>query len=193
METVLEKCKIKTMSEFNPDTYCGIYCGACSIVAYGKTGRADAFAACLADVPKEDLVCGGCKSENIYAGCGTCMLRRCARDKGVEHCTDCADYPCAMYRRWQKAAKFLPHAREAASSLEIIRRDRAENWLESQKRRWSCPSCGAPFSWYAQECGSCGFSLADRSFTLSGLRKVLCRLVIPMAYRKGKKQQSSGK
>lgn len=181
------------MSEFNPDTYCGIYCGACSIAAYGRTGRADTFAECLANVPGEDLACGGCKSENIYAGCGICMLRRCARTKGVEHCTDCADYPCRMYIRWQKTAKILPHARDAASDLETIRRDGASHWLESQKRRWSCPHCGTPFSWYAQVCGNCGCSLADRSFTLSGLRKVLCRLVIPAVYRKGKKQQQSDK
>jgi transporter family-2 protein len=35
---------------------------------YGKTGRADEFVACLGGVPKEALSCGGCKSDNIYAG-----------------------------------------------------------------------------------------------------------------------------
>lgn len=58
-------------NQFNPDTYCGIYCGACSIAMLGKTGRADGFADCLGTVPKEDLACGGCKSDRVYAGCST--------------------------------------------------------------------------------------------------------------------------
>jgi hypothetical protein len=173
------------MNKFNPDTYCGIYCGACSIVMHGETGRADAFADCLKNVPKEDLACNGCKSGIVYAGCSTCSLRRCARDKGVEHCIDCTDFPCRMYSKWQSAAKFLPHSREAAASLEAIKRGGVEAWLAAQEKRWSCPDCGSPISWYAQKCNKCGLRLA-KAYELSGWRKLLCRLVIPMAYRKGK-------
>jgi hypothetical protein len=43
------------MDMFNPDTYCGSYCGACSIAMYSQTGRADEFVACLGGVPKEEL------------------------------------------------------------------------------------------------------------------------------------------
>jgi len=75
--------KVRRMTIFNPDTYCGIYCGACSIAMYSKTGRADEFVACLGGVPKEELSCGGCKSDNIYAGCKACGLRRCAREKAL--------------------------------------------------------------------------------------------------------------
>jgi hypothetical protein len=174
------------MHTFNPDTYCGIYCGACSIALYGETGLADGFVACLGSVPKEDLACGGCKSDTVYAGCSTCSLRRCAREKGVEHCIDCDDYPCKMYSRWQSAGKILPHAHEAAPSLEAIKRDGVGTWLVTQKRRWSCPDCGSPFSWYATECCTCGRSLTYEAHKISGWRKILCRFVLPQAYRKGK-------
>ncbi len=174
------------MDKFNPDTCCGIYCGACSIVMHGKTGRADRFAVCLGSVPKEDLACGGCKSDNVYAGCSTCSLRRCARERGVAHCVDCADYPCKRYRQWRSVAKLLPHSREAAANLEAIKRDGVVPWLAAQKRRWSCPDCGSPFSWYAPKCCKCGRSLVSQTYRLSGWRRLLCRLVLPMAYRKGK-------
>lgn len=177
------------MNEFNPDTYCGIYCGACSVAAYGRTGHADGFAACLANIPREELVCGGCKSDDVYAGCGACSLRRCAREKNVEHCVDCADYPCAGYRKWQSLAKFLPHTRESASSLEAIRRDGADRWMDAQKKRWSCPGCGTPFSWYASACDKCGYSLESEAHTLSRWKKPLCRFILSMAYRKGKAEQ----
>ncbi|MRR18545.1 MAG: DUF3795 domain-containing protein, partial [Deltaproteobacteria bacterium] len=172
------------MKTFNPDTYCGIYCGACSIVTHAETGCTDAFAACLKSVPKEELACGGCKSDNIYAGCGTCSLRQCARGKGVEHCIDCADYPCRSYSKWQSSANFIvPHSREAAASLELIKREGITSWLGAQKKRWSCPDCGLPFSWYAPECCNCGRKLASEAFELSGWRKLLCRIILPMVYR----------
>jgi len=40
------------------DSYCGIYCGACSILNHGETGRGDGFIACCSSVPQEELACG---------------------------------------------------------------------------------------------------------------------------------------
>jgi hypothetical protein len=174
------------MDKINPDTYCGIYCGACSVLMHGETGRADGFAGCLGSVPKEEIACGGCKSGTLYAGCRMCSFRDCALEKGVAHCVDCADYPCKMYAKWQSAAMFLPHVREAAFSLEAIKRDGVDAWLAAQKKRWSCPYCGTPCSWYASECGKCGRRLASEAYEMSGWRKLLCRLVLPIVYRKGK-------
>lgn len=179
------------MDGFNPDTYCGIYCGACSIAMCGKTGLTDDFAACLGSVPKEDLSCGGCKSDNVYYGCRICTLRFCACEKNVEHCIDCSDYPCKSYRSWQRATKLLPHIQEAADSLEAVKRDGVDHWLVSQKKGWSCPSCGTPFSWYASLCSECGCSLVSKAFNLSGWRKLLCSFVLPMVYRKGKAKNKS--
>ncbi|MEE9912998.1 MAG: DUF3795 domain-containing protein [Deltaproteobacteria bacterium] len=174
------------MNILNPDTYCGIYCGACSIAAYSQTGRTDGFVACLGSVPKADLACCGCKSGTVYAGCSTCSLRRCAREKNVAHCIDCADYPCKDYSTWQTVAKFLPHTHEAPASLAAIKRYGVDHWLDAQKKRWSCPDCGAPFSWYVPACYKCGRELASESYKISGWRKLLCRFVLTMAYRKGK-------
>ena len=179
------------MNPFNPDTYCGLYCGACSIAMFGQTGRADGLAACLGSVPSADLVCGGCKSDVVYAGCSMCSLRRCARDKGIAHCIDCGDYPCRTYRAWQSSAKFLPHAREAVPNLKSIQRDGAVHWLDTQKKRWSCSECSTPFSWYASECSQCGRSLSGHAHSLSGWRKFLCRIVLPMVYRKAKAKRSA--
>jgi hypothetical protein len=179
------------MNAFNPDTYCGIYCGACSIAMHSRTGRADEFAACLGNVPNEELACGGCKSNTIYAGCSTCSLRRCAREKNIEHCIDCADFPCKSYSTWQTVAKFLPHTHEAASSLKVIKSNGVDYWLDAQRRRWSCPECGTPFSWYASVCYTCGGSLMSKAHNLSVWRKLLCRFVLNMAYRKGKANKNT--
>lgn len=174
------------MEEFKYNAYCGIYCGACSVLMHGKTGSADGFALCLGSVPKGEIACRGCKSDMVYAGCRLCTFRDCAGEKGVAHCADCADYPCKMYKKWQGAASILPHVGEAAWSLSVIKRDGVESWAAAQKERWSCPDCGEPFSWYSAQCGNCSRNLTSEAHEMSGWRKFLCRLILPMAYRKGK-------
>ena len=174
------------MDRFKSDTYCGIYCGACSVAMYGKTGLTDDFTACLGSLPKEGIACSGCKSDTLYPGCRICGLRSCALGKNIEHCIYCSDYPCKSYRAWQRAAKLLPHVQEAAESLEAIKRDGVDHWLDSQKKRWSCPDCNTPYSWYASICSTCGRSLVSKTFKLSGWKKFLCHFVLPMVYRKGK-------
>jgi len=172
------------------DSYCGIYCGACSVRRYGETSSDDGFIACCGSVPKKELACGGCKSNTLYTGCRICGLRDCALDKGVEHCIDCADYPCKMYDKWQSAAKFLPHVHEASLNLEVIKRDGTNTWVEAQNIRWSCPNCGALFSWYATVCDRCGHSLTAKAYTMAGLRKLICRIVLPMVYKRAKRKIS---
>jgi hypothetical protein len=170
----------------NCDAYCGIYCGACSILRHGETGRADGLVACCGSIPKGDLACSGCKSGAVYAGCRTCGLRDCAARKGLAHCVDCADYPCREFRNWQSVARHLPHVREAAASLAAIKSGGVDAWLAAQRARWSCSRCGAAFSWYSATCSECGGSLAAQAYAMSGLRRLLCRWILPMVYRKGK-------
>ncbi len=171
------------------DTYCGIWCGACSILVHGETGKKDAFIACFEGVPQTELACQGCKSDAVYAGCRICRFRDCAIGRGIEHCVECADYPCREYKKWQSVSKLLPHIREAAASLETIRHEGANAWHAAQHSRWSCPGCGAGFSWYQTTCAECGRSLAGMSFALNPFRKLVCRVLLPKVFRKGKERK----
>ncbi len=174
------------------DACCGIYCGACSVRRYGETGRADAFVSCLASVPRAEIACSGCGSAAVYAGCRTCQLRDCAEDKGLSHCSDCSEYPCHQYERWQRVGALLPHVRSTSASLEAIRRDGPDAWRAAQRTRWACRSCGETLSWYARTCGSCGQAAGSATYSMGGLRKLLCRIVLPMAYHMGKRRAGSG-
>jgi hypothetical protein len=168
------------------DSYCGIYCGACSILNHGQTGRGDEFTACLAGVPRDGLACGGCKSDARYAGCRACKIRECAIGRGVAHCAECSEYPCRTYRNWRFVGTILPHLRETSTNVEAIQRSGADAWLASQEKRWSCPGCGSRFSWYAARCSSCGRDLSAEAHALSGIGRLVCRWLLPHAYRKGR-------
>jgi ribosomal protein L37AE/L43A len=172
----------------NVDTYCGLYCGSCSILRYGETGRADVFVECCGVVPRQEMRCGGCKSDQLYPGCRACDLRECARKKGVERCFECREYPCRSFSGWQSAAKLVPHVGQVGANVAAMRRDGVDAWLAAQEQRWACPGCGARFSWYAKTCGECGRSLAGQSYELSGLRRLACRVVFPLMYYRAKRR-----
>jgi hypothetical protein len=122
----------------------------------------------------------------VYAGCRECKIRNCAIDKGVAHCVDCGAFPCKTYLHWTSAAKLLPHVREAVASLDAIRSQGAERWAFDQEQRWSCPNCKERVSWYASTCVGCGKSLSKITYTMTGLRRLICRFLLPRLYRKGR-------
>lgn len=185
------------MSERSGDSYCGIYCGACDIRLAGETGKKTRLAAFwdedtlrrfrerqgtpITHPDQLRLRCGGCKSDEVFVNCGACRLRACARERRVEHCSDCAEYPCALYRKFQQAAALLPHVGLCAGNLAAIRAAGVERWLAEQGARWGCPDCGAPFPWYADACAACGRQLGDRAFRFSALRSFLMKLGIRFA------------
>ncbi len=170
----------------NGDSYCGIYCGACSVLVHGETEQRDAFIGCLKGVPDSELRCNGCKSDAVYAGCRICKLRHCAIQRGVAHCVECKDYPCATYKGWQRSSRFLPHVAQSGRNLDVVRRDGVDQWLASQRKHWSCPQCAASFSWYASECQKCGRSLANEAHALRGVRRLLCSWILPLVYRRSR-------
>jgi hypothetical protein len=193
------------MTIFNPDTYCGIYCGACSIRIAGRTGRGDRLASfwspgrirnflAFQKVPYNEkdlsLECGGCKSDRVFVNCRGCAMRKCAIEKQVEHCSDCDAYPCATYREWKNIQIMLPHLKETDGNLETIRRDGVQAWLAGQEKRWACPGCGTSFSWYTETCGTCGRDLRGSTYRFSRLKGFILKMGIHRGAQKAKRNNN---
>ncbi|MBN1425559.1 DUF3795 domain-containing protein [Candidatus Fermentibacteria bacterium] len=136
-----------------PDAYCGLYCGACEVMAANRRGT-------VADVAREwgrseeELRCDGCKTDVLAVYCRDCTFRACAREKGVEFCSECGDYPCKALLAFRDDK--APHHSIVVHNLERIAVIGGRAWCEEQRARWSCPACVEPFSWYAEKCPSCG-------------------------------------
>lgn len=173
------------------DSYCGIYCGACPIHWYGVPGVRDPFLSCFPDLPEDERKCEGCKADKPYAGCGTCRIRSCARGKGISHCIECECFPCGTYRAWHAGRSLVPHLKDVKGNLRAIARDGTKAWLQAQVRRWSCPHCGARYSWYATACPACGAPLGRLAHHIGGVRRIVARFLLRAAYRKAKKKSAS--
>jgi hypothetical protein len=156
------------MSTLRLDAYCGLYCGACEVInARTDHDKARVIEMFEAGVPNwhaspDDLHCSGCKTDDVFINCGKCPIRPCAKDKGVEFCVECGEFPCQIYGFLMSAADNIPclkHLRAIVMNQEFIREKGVEPWLKSQKAKWECPDCGAPFAWYTKQCARCGRNL----------------------------------
>jgi len=188
--------------DFNLDSYCGIYCGACDIMISYKTGKKQR----LASVWNENTVkllhkglglkydeskpftqeCHGCKSGQLFVNCSVCKKRECAISRNVAHCIDCTDYPCDEIRAMQKNASVLPHAKANHANMEAIKTVGVRQWLSDQQNRWKCPKCNMSFSWYSSACNSCGTDLRKYTYRFSFIQFLLLRFGIYMISRRQK-------
>jgi hypothetical protein len=89
--------------------YCGLICQTCPIYLATRQEKAEEKATMKAEIAREcrehygmnyeleDITdCDGCRTEGgrLFSGCHTCVIRMCARQKGLENCAHCADYVC---------------------------------------------------------------------------------------------------
>ncbi len=159
------------MDEVLHDSYCGLYCGACEILnlfkvseEMGRTAEWDELPGPLRyNIREADIICRGCRSDTVFAGCRGCQVRECARDKGVKACVTCPDFPCehveALRSLLPGIQGKLPHTSAILCDYETAKAKGYEAWAEAQRTRWQCPSCGAPFTWYQERCGVCRMEL----------------------------------
>jgi hypothetical protein len=148
------------MKPFNYDSYCGNYCGACEIMSAYKNNTQNEIAPQWGASP-EEIKCFGCKTETVYKNCSICKIRKCAIERGTEHCVVCKDFPCEILTSGESLVEQLPHLKEIPLNMQTIKEKGTEYWLTEQKRKWQCPNCGQPFSWYKEKCSGCGRDLSQ--------------------------------
>lgn len=166
------------MSKFNYDTYCGLYCGACSIMRAYTTGEKDKLASYWIEptvraylesqgiaYPENEpleLKCHGCKTDTVFINCRPCKIRKCAGERNIEHCIDCSEYPCKFFAEGlhnKDIIAILPHLKSAPKNLIEIKNIGFNTWLTEQEKLWKCPDCQTRFSWYTASCTNCGRDL----------------------------------
>jgi len=124
-------------------------CGACEKIYSEPTIPAKSTTK-----DSEKSVCYGCKSSIPCEVCQECKIKQCALANEVEFCYDCIKYPCKLLLRFKSNNK--SHHSAIIANLEEIKNFGLDEWLSKQKKRWSCPKCQNPFSWYENQCKTCG-------------------------------------
>jgi hypothetical protein len=122
---------------------CGVYCGAC---------------------PSFNKTCLGCVSANKKQKRKSkweCKIRVCCYDiEKLYFCIDCGKFPCITHRKklsdtHQGDSKFK-YRHEIPQIFAKMKEMDIESYLEYQKKRWICPSCGGVVYFYHYKCSNCG-------------------------------------
>lgn len=103
--------------------YCGLVCSECGAYLATQANDPAAIEAVAArwrvqhspHITAKDVPCDGCAVEGKKcAHCAECDIRACGIAHGVQHCAECAEYPCARNERF---FAFVPQARETLDAL----------------------------------------------------------------------------
>lgn len=144
------------MTDLKYVTYCGLYCRLCAHLARVPQQSAalretlqkegweywgasvvpgfKEFWTALEQLSQTDKTCTGCRG-----GCGNpeCGIRQCAREKKVEVCSSCAEYPCAHIERLARRYPNLISDGRRQAQIGLA------PWVEEQEQRRRTGFCYA--------------------------------------------------
>ncbi len=103
--------------------YCGLFCEACP--DYIKTINNE----------KTDRKCRGCKSDLVNKWCSSCHFKVCAREKGVEFCSACDDYPCSDLIKFKEDTQY-PHHIDVFEHFKIIQTLGEIKWHDLMDKKY---------------------------------------------------------
>ena len=106
--------------------------------------------------------CPGClepdgnKPEFCSEKCGIILCRK-RKENGYRYCDECPDYPCGdvMEKENRYTSKY-PLYESPVKNLRDIRETGMEQFLENERKQWTCGECGHIISVHTGICSGCG-------------------------------------
>ncbi len=140
---------------------CGLYCGVCSIYMAHRDNNLK-FKKVLFPIYKafaktiDDISCTGCLSDGIvFPVCRVCPIKKCTRDKKIDGCHQCDDFPCKFINNFP-----IPVGKKVIlRAILTWRKLGTEKWVELEEKRYHCPECGNPLFRGAKRCNKCKISV----------------------------------
>ena len=132
---------------------CGLYCGVCGVYIAHRDNN-EKFKERLTTVygcTTEQVKCKGCLSDDVFVYCNVCPIKTCTRDKGIEGCHKCDDFPCNFLEEFP-----LPVGKKVIMrAIPQWREMGTEKWVAAEEARYICPHCNAALFRGAKRCREC--------------------------------------
>ena len=133
---------------------CGLYCGVCAIyIAHRDDNRK--FKERLVnlykggvpgkgtlpgsrDLTPEGIRCKGCLSDDLFMHCRQCGIRDCCREKGLDGCHQCHEFPCRHIDDFPMSVG----KKVILRAVPYRRTHGTDKWVRDEEARYFCPACG---------------------------------------------------
>ncbi len=162
------------MNKENLIASCGLYCGACEMYRAVQDNNIEkcesmlkAFNSRGGNFMLDDIECDGCLcGGKLTPWCRECGMRNCAKHKdGEKICSpDCGDFPCEQLANFSQDN--MTHHHEVVNNLCRLHKVGLKKHAGQEEKRWLCPECKTPLSWYDMKCPKCGKERSKNLFKL---------------------------
>lgn len=88
---------------------CGIDCVNCEIYFSNITDEVKARIAEGLKIPENEVPCRGCRIEGRCRLHSACLTLECTKNKNVDFCYECNDFPCSFLQPLAEGAQKYPH------------------------------------------------------------------------------------
>lgn len=114
---------------------CGLDCFNCEIYEENLTDQMAEFIHTKMGIAKEDIPCKGCRHQDgkhfHLSAAGGCATLDCAKEKEVELCCDCENFPCSLLAPLADGAERFPHNFKVFN-LCRIKKMGFDHWAENE-------------------------------------------------------------
>lgn len=101
--------------------------------------------------------CPGCLTSD-QAGkpehCRKCKIKDCVNSKGLSYCYECPEYPCRQIKYLEKSYN-TRYNTSLVENCKFVKSKGLVKFMEHQKQKYTCPTCGGVISIHDGECSEC--------------------------------------
>jgi hypothetical protein len=110
--------------------------------------------------------CGGCLKADTDKPehCRKCAIKNCAQGKGFVHCFECEDFPCKLIKNLEKSY-VKRYGVSLIENCQIAKEKGIPEFLEHDRRKWTCTGCGGAFSLHDGICSDCNGNKRGERFS----------------------------
>jgi hypothetical protein len=92
--------------------------------------------------------------ENKSPSCINCVIKSCAKEKGLTYCYECGEFPCKQVKNINKRYETKYHTK-LIENLLYAKDKGVEVFLAMDRKRWMCKECGGIICVHDDECTEC--------------------------------------
>lgn len=101
--------------------------------------------------------CNGCLQDDDGKPehCRKCKIKDCVKEKALQYCFECLEYPCKRLKYLEKSYRTRYGASLNENNL-FVKENGLTKFMEQQKQKYTCTECGGIISLHGRECSECG-------------------------------------